>query len=95
MKSIVEEIKARRKELRMTQMQMSELLGMAQAQYQKIEANGNPSLKTLNSILKVLDLELMVIPREKSGEILKILYPKNAVTQSFSLLEKYGVKESE
>jgi len=73
MKSILEQIKRRRKALKYTQEQMMLRIGMSRQQYQRLESQGNPTLETLSLIAKGLKMELMLIPVEKLDAVNAIL----------------------
>lgn len=54
-----ERVKARRKELGLTQVQMAERLGMTHPQYQKIESGKNePLFRTQYRIADALEIEI-------------------------------------
>lgn len=40
-------------------------IGMNQQQYQRVEADGNPRLNTLELIVEGLDAELLLVPKDK------------------------------
>ena len=73
MKNILKEIKKRRKELGITQKDLSNLADISRQQYQKLESKGNPRLDTLVHIAKCLKTELMLIPFEKLIEVKGLL----------------------
>lgn len=61
LKSIGESIKARRKELGITQPLLAELADVSKNTIYKLErGTGNPSIKILDKLLEVLGLELKV-----------------------------------
>lgn len=95
MNDILQAFKTRRKELGVTQTEMSKRLNISQSQYQKIESGGNPSLKTLTSMAMALNLKLLLVPSEKSTEIYHLIKPPVQAKRIKSLLEQFEVKENE
>lgn len=71
--TLLSQIRQRRKTLNIRSSDMLLLAGINRQQYEKIEKGGNPSLITLDKICEGLDAELMLIPKEKVGEIRRIL----------------------
>ncbi len=65
MSKIHDQLKKRRKELRLKQEDMQLRVGMLRQQYQRLESKGNPRLDTLELVAKGLKMELMLIPQEK------------------------------
>ena len=65
MDTIYQQIKKRRLDSKLTQSDLKKLIGMEQTQYQKIEAEGNPRLHTLQRIAKALKLNIVLVPDEK------------------------------
>ena len=65
MSQIHDQLKKRRKELRLKQEDMQLRVGMVRQQYQRLESKGNPRLDTLELVAKGLKMELMLIPQEK------------------------------
>ena len=65
MSEIHNQLKKRRKELRLKQEDMQLRVGMVRQQYQRLEFKGNPCLDTLELVAKGLKMELMLIPQEK------------------------------
>ncbi|ALP54994.1 hypothetical protein Tel_17215 (plasmid) [Candidatus Tenderia electrophaga] len=59
------QIKARRLQLGLQQTDMKLRIGMDQQQYQRIEAGGNPRLKTLELVAEGLEAELVLVPKDK------------------------------
>ncbi len=54
-------------------------VGMAQQQYQRLEAAGNPSLNNLALVAKGLQQELLLIPQEKLQAVKAILEGRSNV----------------
>ena len=67
------QIKARRLQLGLQQKDMKLRMGMNQQQYQRIEADGNPRLETLELVTEGLDAELMLIPKDKLRAVKALL----------------------
>lgn len=84
--TILEQLKARRKALGITQSEMAKRLKITQPQYQKIESSGNPNLKTLSSIALALDMKLLLVPKEEMINFKKAKKP-------LSLLDQFGVDD--
>ncbi len=98
MHNVHKQIQMRRKALGILQKDMESLIGMKQAQYQKLEAGGNTKLRTLKRVLKILKLEIIVVPKEKLDNILPLLDKETSGANeeiTVSLLEKYGISEQE
>lgn len=70
---ILEQIKKRRKQLGLLQKDMLLRVGMTRQQYNRLEKKGNPRLDTLSLLAKGLDMELLLIPKEKLGAVREIL----------------------
>lgn len=73
---ILEQLKKRRKELGLLQKDMLLRVGMTRQQYNQLERKGNPRLDTLALVAKGLDMELLLIPKEKLKAVQKILEGK-------------------
>ncbi|WP_048305482.1 helix-turn-helix domain-containing protein [Halomonas sp. PR-M31] len=71
--SLLEQIKSHRLTLGLKQSDMLMRLGMSRQQYQRLEANGNPRLNTLELVAKGLNAELMLIPQGKREAVLAVL----------------------
>lgn len=63
--SLLQQLKIRRLELGLKQIDMLMRIGISRQQYQRLESKGNPRLETLELIAKGLNSELMLIPKEK------------------------------
>ena len=88
MSKIHEQLKSRRKELRLTQGDMAKRVGMTRQQYQYLESKGNPRLETLELIAKGLKLDVMLIPREKRRDVEDFLAGKKKIGGGFTLTAK-------
>ncbi len=73
MSEIHNQLKKRRKELRLKQEDMQLRVGMVRQQYQRLESKGNPRLDTLELVAKGLKMELMLIPQEKLSLVRHVL----------------------
>ncbi|MFO7983670.1 MAG: helix-turn-helix transcriptional regulator [Desulfuromonadales bacterium] len=85
--SLLKQLKKRRLELGLKQIDMMMRVGVSRQQYQRLESKGNPRLDTLELIAKGLNSELMLIPKEKVNAIIAVL--ENAETE-----QKPGQKQS-
>jgi transcriptional regulator with XRE-family HTH domain len=70
---LLNQIKKRRIALGFKQSDMQMRVGMSRQQYQRLEANGNPRLNTLELVAKGLNSEIMLIPQEKRDAVLALL----------------------
>lgn len=68
-----DQLKQRRKVLGLQQGDMKLRIGMNQQQYQRVEANGNPRLDTLQQIAAGLEAELVLVPKAQLGAVLALL----------------------
>ena len=73
MKTLLEQIKDRRKRLGFKQKDMKMRVGMSPQQYQRLEAKGNPRLDTLELIAKGLNGQLLFVPQEKLVAVKSLL----------------------
>lgn len=73
MSAIHEQLKKQRKALGLKQEDMMLRVGMARQQYQRLEAQGNPRLDTLELVAKGLKMELILIPQEKRRAVRDLL----------------------
>lgn len=71
--SLLQQIKQRRLTLGLKQKDMMMRIGVSRQQYQRLEAQGNPQLETLELIAKGLNSELMLIPKEKVEAVIFML----------------------
>lgn len=71
--SLLKQLKKRRLELSLKQIDMMMRVGVSRQQYQRLESKGNPRLDTLELIAKGLNSELMLIPKEKVNAVLAVL----------------------
>jgi len=72
-KSLLDQLKGRRLNLRLKQHDMMLRVGMSRQQYQRLESKGNPRLDTLELLAKGLKSELMLIPQEKVDAVTAVL----------------------
>lgn len=73
MNSILQQIKQRRLALGLKQNDMMLRVGVSRQQYQHLESKGNPRLDTLALIVKGLNSELLLIPKEKLSAVMALL----------------------
>jgi serine/threonine-protein kinase HipA len=73
---ILEQLKKRRKELGLRQKDMLLRMGMTRQQYNRLEIKGNPRLDTLELLAKGLDMELLLIAKEKLVAVKELLEGK-------------------
>ncbi len=96
MDTIYQQIKKRRIDLKLLQSDFKKLIGMEQAQYQKIEAGGNPKLYTLQRLLKALKLNIVLVPDEKMDLVRPLfdaIEEEEQLRGPDSLLEKFRVDD--
>lgn len=77
MDSVLDQLKRRRMALKITQEQMMLRAGMSRQQYQRLESQGNPTLKNLELVAKGLKMELMLVPSEKLQAVKAVLEGKS------------------
>ncbi|GAB2945432.1 transcriptional regulator [Hafnia psychrotolerans] len=71
---VTEFLKRRRQQLNLNQKDMLMKVGMSQQQYQRIEAGGDLRLSTLLRVLEGMDLELVLVPRQKVAQVEELLH---------------------
>lgn len=71
--ALLNQLKKRRKQLGLKQIDMMMRIGVSRQQYQRLESKGNPRLDTLELIAKGLNSELMFIPKEKVNAVIAVL----------------------
>lgn len=71
--TLLKQLKKRRKQLGLKQIDMMMRIGVSRQQYQRLESKGNPRLDTLELIAKGLNSELMFIPKEKVNAVIAVL----------------------
>lgn len=79
-KSLLQQIKKRRTQLGLKQVDMQSRTGISRQQYQKLESQGNPRLETLEIIAAGLNAQLMLIPDDKVHLIRQLLNDEIKVT---------------
>lgn len=70
---VSDELRKQRKSLSMSQKDMLMKIGMSQQQYQRIEAGGDLRVSTLMRVLEGMELELMLAPSDRVGEMERVL----------------------
>ncbi len=73
MSKLHQQLKARRLALGLTQEDMFMRIGMSRQQYHRLESRGNPRLDTLELVAAGLEMELLLVPKEKLLAIKKVL----------------------
>ena len=87
MKTLLEQLKKRRKELGLKQNDMMLRIGISRQQYQRLESRGNPRLDTLELIAKGLKSELMLIPQGKLLAVKAVLESDEITPPATSIKE--------
>ena len=87
MGTIHDQLKKRRKELKLKQEDMYLRVGMVRQQYQRLESKGNPRLDTLELVAKGLGMEVMLIPQEKLRAVRTLLDDREAATAQQSVIK--------
>ena len=73
MRPLLEQLRARRKNLGLKQRDMQMRVGMSRQQYQRLETRGNPRLDTLELLAKGLESELLLVPGESLRAVRRLL----------------------
>ena len=74
MSNIIESIKAKRISSGLTQAEFGQKLGLPQSHVSKIEQElTDPRLSTVVEMVRVLDAELILVPRELIGAVLALV----------------------
>ena len=66
-------LRRQRKNLALNQKDMLMKIGMSQQQYQRVEAGGDLRVSTLMRILEGMELELMLAPSDRVGQMERAL----------------------
>lgn len=69
-------LRERRRAMNLTQKDMLMKIGMSQQQYQRIESGGDARLSTLLRVLEGMDLELMLVPKDRAIQLQSLLDSK-------------------
>lgn len=77
--NLLDQIRKRREALGLKIVDMPLRVGLTRQQYGKIEAAGNPRLTSLDQIAEGLDATLVLVPKSKLDEVLKLLAGQAAV----------------
>lgn len=86
MNEVIKALKKIRQEKAWSQSELGSKLGLPQSHISKIEKGGtNPRLSTVTDMARLLDTELMLIPREKLSMIRALLNDADAQKPRFSL----------
>ena len=70
---IHDQLRSRRQQLGVRQSDMPLRAGIARQQYHRLENGGNPNLETLELAAAGLDMELMLVPKERLGAVRALL----------------------
>jgi len=74
MNIIIEQLKAARQAMGLKQSEVGEKLGLPQSHVSKIEQGGtDPRLSTVSDMARVLDQELVLVPRQLSSRVRSLL----------------------
>jgi transcriptional regulator with XRE-family HTH domain len=99
---IHETIRARRLALRLSQVEAARRSGIQQRQVSLFERGGDVTLSTLLKLAQALDMEILSVPREDTGNVESLLKAKRAAAPTVSLpahypslLDRYQVKDDE
>lgn len=71
--NLLQQIITLRKSRKLRVAEMPMLTGLNRQQYGKIEKGGNPSLSTLDKIAEGLEASILLIPKEKLQDVMKVL----------------------
>lgn len=85
MGKIHEQLKKRRKALKLKQEDMELRVGMSRQQYQRLESKGNPRLDTLELVAKGLKMNVMLVPQEKLQDVQDLLDGKKKIVGGATL----------
>jgi len=83
MKPLLQQLKKRRLALGLKQNDMMLRVGVSRQQYQRLESKGNPRLDTLELIVKGLNSEIMLIPKEKLNAVYAVLESETSDLSSY------------
>ena len=74
MNVIIEQLKAARQAMDLTQSEVGKKLGLPQSHVSKIEQGGtDPRLSTVSDMARVLDQELVLVPRQLLSQVRALL----------------------
>ena len=91
MKNIVEQLKSIRREHGLSQSEFGERLGLPQSHISRIEqGETDPRFFTVADMARVLDQELVLIPRSMVSYVHSILYGEGEEERRFQLDEGTG-----
>lgn len=71
--NLLDQIRKRREALGLKIVDMPLRVGLTRQQYGKIEAAGNPRLNSLDQIAEGLDATLLLVPKSKLDDVLRVL----------------------
>lgn len=86
MSAIIGQLKAARQQLGLNQAGLGQKLGLPQSHVSKIESgNNDPRLSTIEDMARLLDHELMLIPRQLVPQIKAMLSGSDHLTPRWTL----------
>lgn len=71
--TLEQQIRQRRKQMRLTQADMKDVIGMSQQQYQRVESGHNATLESLQTVAEGLGATIMLIPQDKIDQVNAVL----------------------
>jgi transcriptional regulator with XRE-family HTH domain len=84
MSDIIKQLKAARQQQGMKQAELGDKLGLPQSHISKIEQGANdPRLSTVSDMARVLDRELMLIPRQLVSAVRALLHGEGEQERRF------------
>lgn len=63
--TLEQQIRQRRKQMKLTQADMKDRIGMTQQQYQRVESGHNATLESIHTVAQGLNATVMLIPNDK------------------------------
>ncbi len=92
MNIIIEQLKAARQAMGLKQSEVGEKLGLPQSHVSKIEQGGtDPRLSTVSDMARVLDRELVLVPRQLLSQVRAMLQGEKGHERRWQLDEEDGV----
>jgi len=92
MDTIIEQLKIARQSLGMKQFELGKKLGLPQSHISKIESGQNdPRMSTIEDMARILDHELMIIPRQMISHINGLLRGDETKKPRWALDDEAGL----
>ncbi|WP_459947955.1 helix-turn-helix domain-containing protein, partial [Desulfocastanea catecholica] len=86
---IIEQLKAARQAMDLTQSEVGKKLGLPQSHVSKIEQGGtDPRLSTVSDMARVLDQELVLVPRQLLSQVRALLQGEKGHERRWQLDEE-------